>query len=395
MVPIVLALLAGAVVLLALGRDPLAFYSDIVTIGLLDPGGLQDTLTRTAPLLLMASGFIVAFWAGLWNIGGDGQFLIAAALVGGLGPLLVGSVPPALMWIVLCLVGAAAGAVWALLPAFLKAWYGTNEVITTLMMSFVGINLANLLIKDVFRSPETTVPQTGVVPFEMLLPYVPGTSVHLGLIVAIVLTVAVWYATKRTAFGLSLQVLGQSPRAARHAGLPVKALVLAAFAISGALIGLAAAIEVQGVWGYVRADWNPAWGTTLFALVFLAGLDALAVIPLVVFFAMLTIGGEAATLAAGLPNDFLLVFVGLVLVFLTLTTGVERLSTRKHWSGDDERGRAESPGSYTTADCHVASDDPHTGPERPVAPGPRKEPAPPAAPEPPAVPDSCQSPEAG
>jgi general nucleoside transport system permease protein len=329
LIPIVLALVAGAIVLLALGRDPLAFYREIVSAGLLKPGGLQDTLTRMAPLLLMACGFIVAFWAGLWNIGGDGQFLIAAAVVGGLGPLLADAVPSPVMWIVLCLAGAAAGAVWTLLPAFLKAWYGTNEVITTLMMSFVGVNLANLLIKENFRSSATTVPQTDVVPFQQLLPYIPGTTVHVGLIVAFVLTFVVWYATKRTAFGLRLQILGTSPRAALHAGLPVKWLILVAFAASGGLIGLAAAVEVQGVWGYVRADWNPAWGTTLFALVFLAGLDALAVIPLVAFFALLTIGGEAATLAADLPNDFLLVFVGLVLVFLTLTTVVERLLVRR------------------------------------------------------------------
>ena len=104
-----------------------------------------------------------------------------------------------------------------------------------------------------------------------------------------------------------------------HAGINVRRDIMSAFALSGALIGLAAAVEVLGVWGYVRADWNPAFGMTLFAIVFLAGLNVMTVIPLVFVFAVIQIGGHEAARQAGLPNDFLLLLVGLILFFMVLT----------------------------------------------------------------------------
>jgi simple sugar transport system permease protein len=208
-----------------------------------------------------------------------------------------------------------------------------NEIITTLMMSFIGINLANVLIKGPFLSPLTTVPQTDVIPFKYLLPYLPGTRAHVGIIVAVVAVVLVWYVTRRTAFGLQLSVLGANPRAAVHSGMSVKRLTVAAFMISGGLIGLAAAVEILGVWGYIRADWNPAFGMTLFAIVFLAGLNAATVVPFVAFFAVISIGGHAAARDAGLPNDFLLLLIGLILFFMTLTEFTSRLRLRRRVRG--------------------------------------------------------------
>ena len=317
--PVLYALLAGAALLAMMGRNPLRFYATTVENGLLSSTGLQQSIIRLAPLLLMAAGFIVAFQAGLWNIGGDGQFVLAAALVGGLGAPLVAHMPFWLALILLCLVGAAIGAAWTVIPAFLKAWYGTNEIVTTLMMAFIGVNLANVLIKGPFLSTKSLVPQTDVIPFEDLLPYLPGTRVHVGIVVALVALAMVHYMHTRTAYGLRLRILGASQRAAVHAGINVKRDIMTAFALSGGLIGLAAAVEILGVWGYVRADWNPAFGMTLFALVFLAGLNVVTVIPLAAFFAVVSIGGHEAARQAGLPNDFLLVLIGLILFFVVLT----------------------------------------------------------------------------
>ncbi len=328
--PVAMAVAAGAVLLLALGRDPVAFGGAILRNGLTTAVGLEQTIIRMAPLLLMGTGFIVAFQAGLWNIGGDGQFLMAAALVGGLGPPLVASLPVWAAWVVLCGIGCLAGAAWTLVPAFLKAWYGMNEIITSLMMAMIGINLANVLIKGPFLSEKTTVPQTDVVAWVDRLPYLPGTRIHVGIVVAVVVLLLVHLMQTRTAYGLRLRVLGVNRRAALHAGLPVKRDIMTAFALSGGLIGLAAAVEVLGVWGYVRADWNPAFGITLFALVFLAELNVLATIPLVFFFAVVSIGGHAAALQTRLPSDFLLLLIGLVLLFMVLTRW---LRSRRRASG--------------------------------------------------------------
>lgn len=317
--PIVYALVAGGVLLLLMGRDPISFYATTVESGLLSQTGLEQSIIRMAPLLLMSAGLIVAFQAGLWNIGGDGQFLIAAAVVAGLGAPLVGALPYWLALMLLCGIGFLAGAAWTIVPSVLKAWYGVNEIITTLMVGFIGIRLANLLIKGPFLSDRSLVPQTDVIPFKYLLPYLPGTRIHLGIVIALVALAAVHYLQTRTSYGLSLRMLGASPKAAAHAGLDVKRDIVTAFGLSGGLIGLAAAVEVLGVWGYVRADWNPAFGLTLFALVFLAGLNVKLVIPLVAFFAVLSIGGHEAARRADLPNDFLLLLIGLILFFMVFT----------------------------------------------------------------------------
>ena len=267
----------------------------------------------------MSAGFIVAFQAGLWNIGGDGQFLMAAAMVGGLGLTMVNAMPFWVALILLCIIGFLVGAAWTVVPSFLKAYYGMNEIITSLMMAYLGINLANLLIKGPFLTTHAFIPETEVIPFNYLLPYIPGTNIHVGLIVALVVLVLVHFTQTRTAYGLRLRILGANPRAAIHAGINVKRDIMTAFALSGGLIGLAAAVEILGVWGYVRADWNPAFGMTLFAIVFLAGLNVMVVIPFVFFFAVIQIGGHQAALEAGLPNDFLLLLVGLILFFMVLT----------------------------------------------------------------------------
>ncbi len=318
-VPVIYGLLAGGVLLLVMGKNPVAFYWTIVESGLLTWSGLMQTIIRLAPLLLMSAGFIVAFQAGLWNIGGDGQFLMAAAVIGGLGYYMTGAMPVGLALVLLCIIGFAVGAAWTVVPSFLKAYYGMNEIITTLMMSYLGINLANLLIKGPFLTDQAFMPQTDVIPFSDLLPYIPGTRIHVGIIIALVALAIVHYMQTRTGYGLRLRILGANPKAAVHAGISVKKDIMTAFALSGGLIGLAAAVEVLGVWGYVRADWNPAFGMTLFAIVFLAGLDVMVVIPFVFFFAVIQIGGHEAARQAGLPNDFLLLLVGLILFFMVLT----------------------------------------------------------------------------
>jgi simple sugar transport system permease protein len=317
--PVILALIVGGLVLLALGRNPITFYGDIVRVGLINKSGLQDTIIRMAPLLLMAAGLIVAFQAGIWNIGGDGQFLLGAALAAGFGPGFMTAMPVWLSLVILCAIGTIAGSLWTVIPALLKARYGINEIISSLMMSFIGINFANLLIKGPFRSTKTLVPQTDVVPFADLLPPIPGTRIHIGIFVALILILVVHDVMTRTSLGLKLRLLGENPRAALHAGLNNARLIVGGFMVSGAFMGLAGAVETLGVWGYMRADWNPNFGLPLFALVFLARLNALATIPLVGFYAVFSIGGHSAARAAGLPDDFMLIIIGLVLLFMALT----------------------------------------------------------------------------
>lgn len=318
LVPILLALIVGGIILLILGKDPLTYYGYVARRGLLTWGGLQETFTRMSPLLLIAAGLIVAFRAGIWNLGGDGQFLLAAVVTAALAPALIGTVPKTLT-IVLCMgVSVAVAAAWAVVPALLKARYGVNEIITSLMMSFLGVSFANVLIKLAFFDPGTTVPQTRTLPVEDRLPRLFDTTVHSGVLIALVVVILVHLMMTRTAFGLKLQVVGANPAAAVHAGLDVAWLTMATFTLSAGLIGLGGAVEILGVWGTVRADWNPAFGLLVVPLVFLARFNGYAVIGFTLFFSALMIGGESAARRIGVPQHFVLVLVALLLIFLAV-----------------------------------------------------------------------------
>ncbi len=327
--PILAALVVGAAILAVLGRNPLAFYGDLFRAGLFSESGWQAMLTRMAPLLLISTGYIVAFRAGIWNIGGDGQFLLAGAVVAGLSPAIMASMSRPGGLIVLGAIGFVVGGTWTVLPAYLKAWFGVNEIVTSVMMSFVGVNLASLLIKEVWRSETTMVPQTASVPLSDLLPRLGGTTIHIGIVVAVVAIVISWYVLNRTAAGLRLTVLGANPRAALHAGIKIRRLIVTTFFFSGALIGLAAAVEILGEWGYMRAGWNPEFGLALFALVFLARLSPVAVVPFAGFYAVLEIGGHEAARKASLDYDFVLILIALVLLFMAVTRYLDLLPERR------------------------------------------------------------------
>lgn len=322
--PVLLALVTAGALLVVLGRNPLSFYGNILDAGLLNTGGLQQSVIRMAPLLLIAAGLIVAFRANLWNLGADGQFLLSAAFVAGLAPSLVASLGMGVALPLLYVLAAVVGALWTVIPAALKAGYGVNEIVTTLMMNFIGINLANILVKGPFRTDSGGVARTDVLPLAERLPDLLGTRIHIGILVALGAVVAVHLLMTRTPVGLRLRVMGANPHAATHSGLRPRRLTMFAFTASGALIGMSAATSMLGDWGSFRADWNPAYGFVVVPLVFLARLNAPATVAFVALFAVIQIGGDYATRLADLPDDFVLVLVGLILFFMAITEYLRR-----------------------------------------------------------------------
>ncbi|TAM71055.1 MAG: ABC transporter permease [Microbacteriaceae bacterium] len=316
--PVVFALIVGAIILWALGKNPLTFYGDIVENGLAD-GNWQSSMVLMSPLLIIGIALIVVFRGQLWNLGYDGQYLLGAVFAAGFGPALTQQLPLFLAYIVLSVGAIAVGAIWTLIPAWLKARYGTNEIITTLVMSTIGIGIANMLIKGMFQDPKVVTPQTAAVPVDSMLPFIPGTQVNIGFIVAIVVALAFHVILTRTSFGLRLDVFGSNPKAARHVGINSRWMVVVLFLISGGLIGLAASMDMLGQWGYLRANWNPSYGNEILPFVFLARLSPLASIPFIAFYSVFATGATIASQQAGLSVDFLMVIVALVLVFMTIT----------------------------------------------------------------------------
>lgn len=323
--PILIALVIAGLILVAVGVDPLAYYGYVIERGLLSPTGVQQTLTRMAPMLFLAAGLIVAFRAGIWNLGVDGQFLLGAVMAAAAAPLLANTMPVWAAVVVAFVLATVVAMIWSLVPALLKAYHGVNEIITTLMMTFLGVSFANVLVKLVFLDPETTVPQTRTLPVEDRLPRLFDTTISSGLLLGLVAVIGVHLIMTRTAFGLKLRVVGANPRAAVHAGLDVPWLTIAVFAISAGLAGAGGAVDILGVQGNVRADWNPAYGLTVIPMVFLARLNGFASIAFVLLLSVLSIGGESAARRLGVPNHFTLVLIAIVLIVLAI---VEYVDTR-------------------------------------------------------------------
>lgn len=322
--PLLLALVAGGLILVALGADPLAFYADVLRLGTLG-GGLQQTLTAMAPLLLVGLGLIIAFRAQLWNLGYGGSYLLAAAVVAGIAPDVLELMPYPLALLVLLVAAIAVGALLGLIPALLKAYKGTNEVITSLMMSFIAMSLANLLIRGVFKDPGVSQPQTRVLDLGLMLPYIPGTKVHVGFLLALGIVVAAHLVLTKSSLGLKIDMVGANPAAAKHAGIDVRCVILWIFVCSSAMIALAAFVDMLGLWGYSRAEWNPGYGDKILPFVFLARLSPLGSIPLVGLYSVLATGGTIAAQRAGVSVDVLSVIVALVLFFMV---AIEVLGSR-------------------------------------------------------------------
>lgn len=321
---VVAAFLSGGIFLWLVGKDPVQAYGILFSRGIGSSFGLTETLIKMAPLLLVSAGLLVALKASVWNIGVDGQFLIGASLVGLVAPRLAGVIPYFLMLSLCALVGVGGGIAWGVVPAALKVRYGLNEIITTIMMNYVAVYLTSWLVKGPFRDPSVVAPQMPLIPEAFRLPALPFTRIHLGLVVGLAAVLLVYLMFRYSTVGFALMVLGRSRKAALHAGMPVNRLVVMAMLASAGLAGLAGANDVLGVKGLFQGEWNPMYGLTGFALVFLARLNGLGVIPLAYFFALLDFGGEMMARTAQIPAFFVPMLEGLMLIFLAVGAYFER-----------------------------------------------------------------------
>jgi simple sugar transport system permease protein len=331
---IVAAMVLGGIFLLLRGKDPIAAYAMLITRGLGTSYGITETLIRMAPLLTVSAGLVIALRAGVWNIGIDGQLMVGALFAGVAASAVAGQIANPLMWVVAALAGMAGGLLWALVPGILRVRWGLNEIITTLMMNYVALNVTSWLVKGPVKDPSVVPPQTRLIPIELRLPAIPGTDVHIGLIVGLVVVLLVTILFRNTVLGFMLDVLGKNRQAAIHAGMPVNRLTLIALLASGAMAGLAGANDILGVKGLFQGNWNPGYGFAAFALVYLARLNSLWIIPFAYFLSFLTIGGEMMARPLGIPTYFVDMLEGLMLLCFAVATWFERV--RSPFAAEDE-----------------------------------------------------------
>jgi simple sugar transport system permease protein len=295
--------LLAAMLLLAGGYDPWAAARAAARGAF---GGadalLSITLVRSVPLVLTGLAVAWAFRAGVWNIGAEGQLYAGAITAAWVG--LAGWPLPAWVLVPLLLgLAAAAGAAWALLPAWMKLRLGVGEVITTLLMSFVGIYLAAFVVHGPLQEPRGVFPQTGAIAEGARLPVlIPGTRLHAGVLLAAAAAVGLAWVFRRTRVGFRLRAVGASPDAARIAGrIDTDRVVLLSFLGSGALAGLAGGVQVAGVTFALYEGLSPGWGYTAIAVALLAALNPLGVLATGTLFGALEAGAAAMQRDAGVP----------------------------------------------------------------------------------------------
>ena len=321
------ALLLAAPLIIAAGSDPITAYGALLDGSLGGQRPVAETLLSMTPLLFGGLAVAVAFQAGLFNIGVEGQLVaggIAAAVVG----VKVSMWAPAHVLVAL-LAGAAAGALWALVPAALKAWRGVHEVITTIMMNFIAFSVSQFLVKP-GGALEGEIP-TATEPIESTaeLPRIwDPTRLHLGIFVGLIVAGLCWYFIYRTPGGYRFRLVGANPVAASFNGISSSRVIVEAMLLSGALGGLTGAVEVLGTHRRFLDSFSPGYGFDSIAVALLGALHPVGVAAASFFFGLLRAGSTQLQLEAGISRDMITVISGLVVACVAARLLLSRRAAR-------------------------------------------------------------------
>ncbi|NJP10642.1 MAG: ABC transporter permease [Leptolyngbyaceae cyanobacterium RU_5_1] len=330
-IAIAAALLVGAGLIAIAGVSPVKAYSVLFSEALANYYGLANTLTKMAPLLLTSLGVLVALKAGQFNIGGEGQIYM-----GGLGSALIGLYVhglPGFIHIPLALLGGfLLGALWGLIPGYLKAVQGVNEVITTLLLNYIAQNLISYLVSDKGPMIERGAPSPfspTIDPTAQLPILLPQTQTHAGILVGLLATVVLWFVFAQTPWGYQIEAVGQNPIAARYAGISVHRTIMAVMALAGGLAGLAGAGEVMGLKYRLFENFSPGYGFDAIAIAFLSRGNLAGVALISLFFGALRSGANVMQRSAGVPVTVVYAIQGLTVLFIAISLVLERRITLK------------------------------------------------------------------
>ena len=335
LIAIALTLMASAALMAAMGRDPLAALSVYFVSPFQDAYGRAELVVKAIPLALIGAGLSVCFRANVWNIGAAGQFTLGALAAGGLALALPNAAGP--LWLVpYLLAGCLGGMVWAAIPALLRTRFNANEILVSLMLTYVAALLLDLLVRGPWRSPLSFgFPQTRDFADAFALPVlVAGTRLHLGLVLAVLACVGLWLMMKRTLKGFEVRVVGAAPRAAGFAGFSEARTVWFAMLLSGGLAGLAGAVEVSATIGKIQPDIGAGYGFTAIIVAFLGRLNPLGAALGALVLAVSYIGGENAQILLKLPKNVTGVFQGMLLFFLLACDTLIRWRLRLRRAGE-------------------------------------------------------------
>lgn len=311
----------SAVVVALAGANPLSVFAALLGGAFGSADGLSEVAVKACPLTLCGLGIAVAFRAGMWNVGAEGQLLMGALALAWIAPHLA-ALPWLVGGVVMLAAAVAAGAAWAAVAGWLKLRRGVSEVISTIMLNFVAAAVVSYLVQGPLAEASGGYPQTAAIPEQLrLMRFFPPSRLHLGVPMALLLGVVVAFVAHRTVFGFRIRAVGLNPRASRLAGFAVQRDALLALALSGALAGLAGGVEVSAITFRLYERFSPGYGFTAIAVALLGRLDPLGVVAAAVFFGVLEAGSNAMQREAGVSSVLVLVIQATIILFLV---GLER-----------------------------------------------------------------------
>jgi simple sugar transport system permease protein len=333
------ALLVGAGMLAALGANPVDGYRALLDGAFGSGYALSATAVKAVPLLLVGVGICIAFRANVFNIGGEGQIAMGALAATAVA-LSLPDLPSGVLIPLTLLAGAVGGGAWGAIPGAFKGYFNVNEILSTIMLNLVAVQLMNYLLGGPMRDHTSEIaggliPQTRLLPESSWLPILAGgTQLHLGVLIAVLVAVAVYVLLWRTSFGFRIRAVGLSKDAATYAGMPVKRTTTLALTLSGAMCGMAGSMLVFGSISHRMVTDGSLTGFTGSAgfngivVALFGGLNPLWTILSSFAFAGLLVGGDAMQVVTGVPTDLIVALNGLVVVFVVSTEFLRRRPLR-------------------------------------------------------------------
>ncbi len=314
---IVLTLITGAIMFTLLGFDPAKALFVYFVAPLLDSWSLQELVVKASPLILIGVGLTICYRSNNWNIGAEGQFTIGA-ITGSILPILFHEWQGPLVFPFMMAMGAIGGALFGLIPAYLKNHFGANEILTSLMLTYVALLILDYLVRGPWKDPEGyNFPESRLFHDDAITPsLIADGRMHMGAAMAVLAAIIVFIMFARTLKGFEIKVLGVTPRAGNFAGFSKERMIIFAFLTSGALAGLAGIIEVAGPIGQLRPTISPGYGFTAIIVAFLGRLNPIGVIFAGLLLALSYLGGESAQVELGISEKTSKAFQGILLFYV-------------------------------------------------------------------------------
>ena len=333
---LVIAAILFSFFLLAIGRSPGDFVAYVWRGGFGTPFSLQNTLQRSAPLILTALAVAIPARIGLIMIGGEGALVLGGFASAAVAIPLIGVLPPIATLIIMFVVGAFVGAVWVGIAGYLRYARGVNETIASLLLTYIGIAIMNFFVEGALRDiTNPNKPSTKPIGDAYMVGKIPGTDVHWGFAVGVVLAVLLHLLMTRTTFGFAARITGGNFRAALAQGLPVGKIIVACSMLAGACAGIAGFYEVAAIQGRANASLAAGYGFTGILVSFLARHNPVAIVPVAILFGGLVASGGLIQRRMDLPDATVLVLQGLIFIVLLVS---ETLYGRFSFFRDDKAG---------------------------------------------------------